>query len=83
MITPLSLLSPGSAAFAAVIWACLIGFALGAGAVLAFCWRWRAHGPSRILLRYQLADARRQVRDLLAADARRARVYVEAKAGRP
>ena len=63
---------------------CLVlGTVCGAGATLALTWRWRAHGPSRILLRYQLADARRQVRDLLAADARRARVYVEAKAGRP
>ena len=73
-----------------------VGFVSGAALVLAFFWRWPAHGPEarRLRLRLQdeldnheaerlqLADARAQVRDLLDQNKRLARLYAEAQRGR-
>ena len=62
---------------------CLVlGTVCGAGAVLAFCWRWPAHGPEARRLRQQRDDAWAQVRDLLAQNKRQAIDNLEAQRGR-
>ena len=82
MITPLSLLSPGSAAFAAVIWAFLIGFALGFLSCGIVFWRRLSRPGTEHWLRLRLDDAMAQIGGLLEQTDRLARLYAEAQRGR-
>jgi len=59
-----------------------VGFVSGAALVLAFFWRWPAHGPEARRLRQQRDDAWTQVRDLLAQNKRQAIDNLGAQRGR-